>query len=227
MEDLERKLEYVFHRRGLLAEALSHSSYANEHRAAGLRSNERLEFLGDSVLGFVTAEFLFRQHPDLPEGDLTRIRAALVCEQSLYEAAQRLDLGRHLKLGRGEEGGGGRRRPSILADAMEAVFAAVYLDGGIAAADALIHRLLLDAEREEVVEERRRDYKTLLQEHIQRKAGQELTYCMVREEGPDHAKTFVTEVRLNGTAIGEGSGHSKKESEQMAAKSALEKLNDQ
>jgi ribonuclease-3 len=224
MEDLERKLEYVFHRRELLAEALSHSSYANEHRAAGLRSNERLEFLGDSVLGFVTAEFLFRQHPDLPEGDLTRIRAALVCEQSLYEAAQRLDLGRHLKLGRGEEGGGGRRRPSILADAMEAVFAAVYLDGGIAAADALIHRLLLDAEREEVVEERRRDYKTALQELVQRQADQVLTYRMVGEEGPDHNKTFVAEVRLNGQPLGTGSGHSKKEAEQAAAKTALEAL---
>ena len=112
-------------------------------------------------------------------------------------------------------------------DATESVFAAVYLDGGITAASELIHRVLLDVEREEVVEERRRDYKTLLQEHIQRKAGQELTYCMVREEGPDHAKTFVTEVRLNGAAIGEGSGHSKKESEQMAAKSALEKLDNQ
>ena len=224
MEDLERKLEYVFHRRELLAEALSHSSYANEHRAAGLRSNERLEFLGDAVLGFVTAEFLFRQHPDLPEGDLTRIRAALVCEQSLYEAAQRLDLGRHLKLGRGEEGGGGRRRPSILADAMEAVFAAVYLDGGIAAADALIHRLLLDAEREEVVEERRRDYKTALQELVQRQADQVLTYHMIGEAGPDHDKTFQAEVQLNGQPVGTGTGHSKKEAEQAAARAALEAL---
>ena len=163
----------------------------------------------------------------LPEGDLTRIRAALVCEQSLHEVAQKLNLGSYLKLGKGEEAGGGRHRASILADATEAVFAAVYLDGGITAASELIHRVLLDVEREEVVEERRRDYKTLLQEHIQRKAGQELTYCMVREEGPDHAKTFVTEVRLNGAAIGEGSGHSKKESEQMAAKSALEKLDNQ
>ncbi len=178
------------------------------------------------MLGFVTAEYLFARHPDLPEGDLTRIRAALVCEQSLHEVAQKLNLGSYLKLGKGEEAGGGRHRASILADATEAVFAAVYLDGGITAASELIHRVLLDVEREEVVEERRRDYKTLLQEHIQRKAGQELTYCMVREEGPDHAKTFVTEVRLNGTAIGEGSGHSKKESEQMAAKSALEKLDD-
>ena len=227
MEGLEQKLSYRFRDRKLLDEALSHSSYVNEHRGSGIFSNERLEFLGDSVLGFVTAEFLFRQHPTAPEGDLTRIRAALVCEQSLYEVAQKLELGKYLKLGRGEEAGGGRTRPSILADATEAVFAAVYLDGGIREVTELIHRVLLDAEREEAVEERRRDYKTLLQEHIQRKAGQELTYCMVREEGPDHAKTFVTEVRLNGTAIGEGSGHSKKESEQMAAKSALEKLDNQ
>ena len=227
MEDLERKLEYVFHRRELLAEALSHSSYANEHRAAGLRSNERLEFLGDSVLGFVTAEFLFRQHPDLPEGDLTRIRAALVCEQSLYEAAQRLDLGRHLKLGRGEEGGGGRRRPSILADAMEAVFAAVYLDGGIAAADALIHRLLLDAEREEVVEERRRDYKTALKELVQRTPGTAVTYQLVEESGPDHCRVFVMEAFVGGVSAGRGEGRSKKEAEQAAARAALKALGEE
>lgn len=227
MRTLEERLGYTFRDRKRLEGALYHSSYANEHRSLGIHSNERLEFLGDAVLGLVTADYLFRKHPDLPEGDLTRIRAALVCEESLHEVAQSLDLGSYLKLGKGEEAGGGRHRASILADATEAVFAAVYLDGGITAASELIHRVLLDVEREEVVEERRRDYKTLLQEHIQRKAGQELTYCMVREEGPDHAKTFVTEVRLNGTAIGEGSGHSKKESEQMAAKSALEKLDNQ
>lgn len=227
MRTLEERLDYTFRDRKRLEGALYHSSYANEHRSLGIHSNERLEFLGDAVLGLVTADYLFRKHPDLPEGDLTRIRAALVCEESLHEVAQSLDLGSYLKLGKGEEAGGGRHRASILADATEAVFAAVYLDGGITAASELIHRVLLDVEREEVVEERRRDYKTLLQEHIQRKAGQELTYCMVREEGPDHAKTFVTEVRLNGTAIGEGSGHSKKESEQMAAKSALEKLDNQ
>lgn len=226
MRTLEERLGYTFRDRKRLEGALYHSSYANEHRSLGIHSNERLEFLGDAVLGLVTADYLFRKHPDLPEGDLTRIRAALVCEESLHEVAQSLDLGSYLKLGKGEEAGGGRHRASILADATEAVFAAVYLDGGITAASELIHRVLLDVEREEVVEERRRDYKTLLQERIQRKAGQELTYCMVREEGPDHAKTFVTEVRLNGTAIGEGSGHSKKESEQMAAKSALEKLAD-
>ncbi|SFP02451.1 ribonuclease-3 [Oscillibacter sp. PC13] len=222
MQELEQKLNYTFRDPALLREALSHSSYANEHRAAHLNSNERLEFLGDSVLGFVTAEFLFRQHPDLPEGDLTRIRAALVCEQSLYEVARKLDLGRYLRLGRGEEAGGGRERTSILADATEAVFAAVYLDGGIDAATALIHRCLLDAEREEVVEERRRDYKTALQELIQRHADQVLTYQMIGEQGPDHDKTFVAEVQLNGSAVGTGSGHSKKEAEQAAAKAALE-----
>ena len=224
MRELEKKLNYTFRDPGLLGEALSHSSYANEHRSAGLRSNERLEFLGDSVLGFVTAEFLFLQHPDLPEGDLTRIRAALVCEQSLYEVARKLDLGSYLKLGRGEEAGGGRERTSILADATEAVFAAVYLDGGIGAASTLIHRVLLDAEKEEVVEERRRDYKTALQELVQRQADQVLTYRMIGEEGPDHDKTFLAEVLLNGTQVGTGSGHSKKEAEQSAAKAALRKL---
>ena len=208
MRDLEKKLNYTFRNQALLEEALNHSSYANEHRAGGLRSNERLEFLGDSVLGFVTAEFLFCQHPDLPEGDLTRIRAALVCEQSLYEVAQKLGLGQYLKLGRGEEAGGGRERISILADATS----------------ALIHRCLLDAEKEEVVEERRRDYKTALQELVQRQADQVLTYHMTGEAGPDHDKTFQAEVQLNGLPIGAGSGHSKKEAEQAAAKAALETL---
>ena len=224
MQARAKKLNYTFRDRKLLSEALSHSSYANEHRSAGLKSNERLEFLGDSVLGFVTAEFLFAQHPDLPEGDLTRIRAALVCEQSLYEVAQKLGLGKYLKLGRGEEAGGGRERTSILADATEAVFAAVYLDGGIGAASALIHRVLLDAEREEVVEERRRDYKTALQELVQRQADQVLTYRMVGEQGPDHAKTFSAEVLLNGAPLGTGTGHSQKEAEQAAARAALETL---
>lgn len=224
MQELERKLNYSFRNPELLSEALSHSSYANEHRSARLNSNERLEFLGDSVLGFVTAEFLFTQHPNLPEGDLTRIRAALVCEQSLYEVARKLDLGRYLKLGRGEETGGGRERTSILADATEAVFAAVYLDGGIAEASALIHRVLLDVEREEIVEERRRDYKTALQELVQRQADQVLSYRMIGEQGPDHAKTFQAEVRLNGESLGSGFGHSKKEAEQAAAKAALKSL---
>ena len=225
MQELEKKLGYTFKNPALLSEALSHSSYANEHRSAHLNSNERLEFLGDSVLGFVTAEFLFATHPDLPEGDLTRIRAALVCEQSLYEVAtSQLDLGRYLKLGRGEEAGGGRKRTSILADATEAVFAAVYLDGGIHSASRLIHRVLLDAVRQETVEERRRDYKTALQELVQRQADQVLTYRMIGEHGPDHAKVFTAEVLLNGSSIGSGSGHSKKEAEQSAARAALAQL---
>ena len=190
----------------------------------GIHSNERLEFLGDAVLGLVTADYLFRKHPDLPEGDLTRIRAALVCEESLHEVAQGLGLGDHLKLGRGEEAGGGRTRASILADATEAVFAAVYLDGGIQEATALIHRCLLDAEREEVVEERRRDYKTALQELVQRQTDQVLTYHMIGEAGPDHDKTFQAEVQLNGAPVGTGTGHSKKEAEQAAARAALEAM---
>lgn len=224
MQELEKKLNYSFRDRELLGEALNHSSFANEHRSPNVRSNERLEFLGDSVLGFVTAEFLFARHPDLPEGDLTRIRAALVCEQSLHEVAQKLELGRYLKLGRGEESGGGRKRPSILADAVEAVFAAVYLDGGIAEASALIHRVLLDTEKEEAVEERRRDYKTALQELVQRQTGQELLYRMISSSGPDHCKIFEAEVCLNGKQVGTGTGHSKKEAEQSAAAAALKVL---
>ena len=211
---MEHKLGYRFRSGALLAEALRHSSYANEHRGAESVSNERLEFLGDSVLGFVTAEYLFARHPDSPEGELTRIRAALVCEESLHEVAQKLELGRYLKLGNGEEAGGGRTRPSILADATEAVIAAVYLDGGLAAASSLIHR----------VEERRRDYKTVLQELVQREPNRTLVYRMAEESGPDHDKTFTFEVLLNGTVVGRGEGHSKKEAEQMAARAALERL---
>jgi ribonuclease-3 len=224
MQELEKELNYTFRNPALLGEALSHSSYANEHRAIHLNSNERLEFLGDSVLGFVTAEFLFTQHPNLPEGDLTRIRAALVCEESLNEAAQSLRLGDYLKLGRGEESGGGRQRPSILADATESVFAAVYLDGGMEEARAIIHRVLLDREREEVVEERRRDYKTALMELVQRTPGHTITYELVQELGPDHCRVFVMEVRLDGETVGRGEGRSKKNAEQAAARSALEEL---
>ena len=178
MQGLEKKLNYTFRNPELLSEALNHSSYANEHRGDHVRSNERLEFL-------------FAQHPDMPEGDLTRIRAALVCEESLHEVAQKLELGSYLKLGRGEENGGGRKRPSILADAMEAIFAAVYLDGGISEASALIHRVLLDVEREEVVQQRRQDYKTALQELVQRTPGRVITYQLVWETGSDHCRVFV------------------------------------
>lgn len=221
LETLEENLHYRFRNKELLRDALYHSSYANEHRASGITSNERLEFLGDSVLGFVTAEYLYARHPDLPEGDLTRIRAALVCEETLHEAALRLNLGDFILFGKGEKQGGGRFRPSILADATEAVFAAVYLDGGIPAVSALIHRVLLDCQKEEAVEERRRDYKTLLQEYVQRENGRSLCYELLREEGPDHCKTFIVGAVLNGTVLAEGEGRSKKEAEQMAAKAAL------
>ena len=220
MESLEEKLQYSFQNRELLSEALNHSSYANEHKG-GLGSNERLEFLGDSVLGFVAAEFLFKLHGDLPEGDLTRMRAGLVCEQSLYEVAKELEIGRYLKLGRGEEAGGGRQRQSILADAMEAVFAAVYLDGGISQARRLIERVLLGRAPET---EERKEYKTTLQEVAQRKSGQALTYHMLSQSGPDHNKTFLFEVRLNGEPVGQGEGRSKKEAEQAAARDALDHM---
>ena len=202
MQELEKKLDYVFRDKALLEEALCHSSYANEHRADHLSSNERLEFLGDSVLGFVTAEFLFAQHPDLPEGDLTRIRAALVCEQSLYEVAKALDLGRYLKLGRGEETGGGRERQSILADAVEALFAAIYLDGGIGSARKFIQRYILSREIAGLTKPL--DHKTALQELVQRESGQVLQYRLVGEEGPDHNKRFFVEVDLNGKSVGSG-----------------------
>ena len=220
MKSLEEKLGYQFQDKSLLENALTHSSYANEHHAGRAQSNERLEFLGDSVLGMVVADYLYRHFPDLPEGDLTRMRASLVCENSLVVVAGVWDLGAYLKLGKGEEAGGGRERQSILADAVEAVFAAVYLDGGMEQIRGLIHRVLLS--RAPAAEERK-DYKTTLQEIVQRKIGQQLTYHMVEESGPDHNKTFVFEVRLNGEPIGRGDGHSKKEAEQAAARDALER----
>lgn len=222
MRELEKKLGYRFRNEALLDEALRHSSYANEHRGEHLPSNERLEFLGDSVLGFVTAEFLFTLHPNAPEGELTRLRAALVCEQSLHEVAKTLELGKYLRLGRGEESCGGRSRASILADATEAVIAAVYLDGGQDAASALIHRVLLDRVSEQRVEEERRDYKTVLQELIQREPNHSIFYRLVSQSGPDHNKTFHFEVLLDGAVIGRGEGRSKKEAEQMAARDALD-----
>ena len=221
MEALEEKLGYRFTNRAFLENALTHSSYANENKAKGLQSNERLEFLGDSVLGMVVADYLFRTHPDLPEGDLTRTRAALVCEGSLVEVAQCLELGAYLKLGKGEEAGGGRERPSIIADAVEAVLAAVYLDGGIGSARKLIQKFILDREAEKSAS---RDYKTALQELVQRESGQVLAYRLVGSTGPDHAKRFQVEVELNGAPVGAGEGRSKKEAEQMAAKAAIAKL---
>ena len=221
MKTLEEKLGYTFQDPSLLENALTHSSRANESRGA-LSSNERLEFLGDSILGMIVADYLYRHHPDLPEGELTRTRAALVCEESLVEVAQALGLGEYLKLGKGEEAGGGRHRPSIQADAVEAVLAAVYLDGGIGSARKIIQKFILS--REVAGLTKPRDYKTALQELVQRESGQVLAYQLVGEEGPDHDKRFFVEVDLNGTPVGSGQGRSKKEAEQMAAKAAIGKL---
>lgn len=227
LEKLQENLGYRFRDESLLRGALYHSSYANEHRNENIVSNERLEFLGDAVLGFVSAEFLYSRFPNAPEGELTRIRAALVREESLFEVAQALQLGECLMLGKGEESGGGRQRPSILADCTEAVFAAVYLDGGMDCARDLIHRVLLSKGDIEVAESRRRDYKTELQELVQRKPHQVLRYELIGQSGPDHAKVFTVAVLLNGDPIGEGSGHSKKEAEQASARAALEKLTEE
>ena len=222
MQTLEEKLGYHFQNIALLENALTHSSSANEHKAAGLESNERLEFLGDSVLGMVVADYLYRHCPTLPEGDLTRLRAGLVCEGNLVLVAKELELGSYLKLGKGEELGGGRTRASIQADAVESVLAAVYLDGGISAARRLIQHFILNHISR--VHDAAKDHKTALQEIVQRKSGQQLTYTLIGESGPDHAKTFRMEVCLNGEPIGTGEGHSKKEAEQAAAAAAIQAL---
>ncbi len=222
MKTLETKLGAQFQNPKLLDHALTHSSYANEHHLGSISSNERLEFLGDSVLGMIVADHLYRTFPDLPEGDLTRIRANLVCEGSLVLVAKEWDLGRYLKLGKGENACGGRSRPSILADAVEAVLAAVFLDGGLAHDRDIIQRFLLD--RMEQVNRASRDHKTYLQELVQRKSGQVLSYELIGESGPDHNKTFQMQVLLNGQPIGQGTGHSKKEAEQAAANAAIERL---
>ena len=222
MKDLQQTLGYSFENTALLENALTHSSCANESRGR-LNINERLEFLGDSILGMVVADYLYRTHPDLPEGELTRTRASLVCEESLVEVAKLWNLGAYLRLGRGEESGGGRTRPSIQADAVEAVLAAVYLDGGIGSARKIIQHFILS--REAAVVHAGRDYKTALQELVQRESGQVLKYCLTGEEGPDHDKRFFVTVELNGKPVGSGQGHSKKLAEQMAAKAAFQKLN--
>lgn len=223
METLEARIGYMFHDRRLLQNALMHSSYANENRARGCTSNERLEFLGDSVLGMVTAMRLYRLYPDMPEGKLSRLRAELVCEQSLHAVALELGLGSYIRLGHGEARNGGRERPSILADAVEAIIAAIYLDGGLESAQRFIldHILtgLAEGQMHHVA-----DYKTDLQERVQRKPGQALEYTLLSESGPDHNKSFTMNVLLNGSEIGRGTGRTKKEAEQSAAKSALERM---
>ncbi len=218
MKEIQQKIGYTFRNEQLLRAAFVHSSYVNENRGLVSESNERLEFLGDSVLGFISAENLYLSNPHTPEGDLSRKRASLVCEKSLYKTAQRLGFGKYLLLGKGEEHNGGRQRPSILADAVEAVIAAMYLDGGIEPAKSFVLRHVLSNDASNG------DYKTRLQELVQREKQQILEYKMAGQSGPDHDKSFNFQVLLNGTVVGEGSGKTKKEAEQMAAKAAIENL---
>ena len=222
IKDLETAIGYRFKNISLLQNALTHSSYANEHWHNSLKSNERLEFLGDSILGMVVAEYLYKNFPDRPEGELTRMLADMVCEKTLAAVAGRIELGQHLLLGNGEEQGGGRSRNSILADAVESVIAASFLDGGMAAARQFIDKFILV--EVPVKKLHNADYKTALQELVQQKKNQTLSYALVGESGPDHDKHFDVELSLNGRVIGTGSGSSKKRAEQMAAKKALETL---
>lgn len=215
----EETIGYTFRDKRLLNRALTHSSYANESKEK-MECNERMEFLGDAVLSVAVSDHIFNRY-HLDEGDLTKIRAALVCEKSLFKFAQQIDLGQQLLLGKGEEQMGGRTRPSIVSDAFEAVIAAIYLDGGITPAA----KFVLHFAQEELEKNHKHafvDYKTMLQEIIQKNPEEKVAYVLVKEDGPDHEKTFETEVRLNSNVIGRGTSHSKKGAEQLAAKEALE-----
>lgn len=222
IKNLEAAIGYQFHNISLLQNALTHSSYANERWHNSLLSNERLEFLGDSILGMLVAEYLYRNFPDRPEGELTRMRADMVCETTLAAVANTIHLGDHLLLGHGEEQGGGRTRDSILADAVESVIAASFLDGGMEAAQRFIQRFILV--QVPVTKLHNADYKTQLQELVQQKRNQVLTYLLAGESGPDHDKQFDVQVTLNGTVVGSGRGSSKKRAEQDAARNAIAAL---
>ena len=222
LSDLEKAIGYRFRDITLLQNALTHSSYANERYHDSLKSNERLEFLGDSILGMTVADYLYRNFPNRPEGELTRMRADMVCEQTLAAVADRIGLGQHLLLGHGEEQGGGRSRASILADAVESVIAASYLDGGFEPAANFIRTFILC--HVPVKQLHNVDYKTTLQELVQQKKNQVLSYALVGESGPDHDKQFRVQVSLNAAVVGEGVGRSKKRAEQDAARVAIEKL---
>jgi ribonuclease-3 len=204
IKDLEAAIGYRFKNISLLQNALTHSSYANERWHNSLMSNERLEFLGDAILGMTVAKYLYQTFPDRPEGELTRMRADMVCEQTLAKVAARIELGRHLLLGNGEDQGGGRTRNSILADAVESVIAASFLDGGMAAAEGFIRRFVLT--NVPVKRMQNTDYKTALQELVQQKKNQTLTYVLVGEAGPDHDKVFTVDVLLNDQRVGSGTG---------------------
>ena len=217
LKEFQKKIGYQFQQEGLLRQALTHSSYANEHRMKKLSDNERLEFLGDAVLEIVTSDFLYHEHTDVPEGELTRVRASIVCEQTLAFCTRALNLGDYLFLGKGEDQTGGRKRKSILSDAFEAIIGAIYLDGGFANAKEFIHRFVLNnVEHMQLFY----DSKTILQELIQGRHEQ-LSYELIDESGPDHDKQFTVAVLVDDERVSEGEGHTKKAAEQQAAYQAL------
>ncbi len=219
MEELEEKLRYRFKKIQYLKTALTHSSYANECRSRG-GSNERLEFLGDSILGFVVAEYLYTHYPNIPEGELTKKRAALVCEKACCGFSRQIGVGQYLLLSHGEQNSGGRTRSSILADTFESITAAIFLDGGMEEARRFVLRFvlpLLQQSKPKVF----KDYKTALQEIVQKNPEESLEYILTGETGPDHDKHFRVEVRLDNNVVGRGGGRSKKEAEQQAAREAL------
>ena len=221
LKDLQLKIGYTFNDEKLLKHALAHSSFANEHRHEIPGSNERLEFLGDSVLGLITASFLYHHYTHLPEGNLTKMRAQLVCESSLFKFAQQIDLGSYLLLGHGEERSGSRNRPSIVSDAFEALLAAIFLDGGMESARNFALPFLTEGAKDFEGKLTVYDYKTTLQEIAQQNPGELIHYELIQSTGPDHAKTFEVHCYLNSNVLGKGIGKSKKEAEQNAAKEAL------
>ena len=220
-KEIEHRIGYTFHNPALLEKALTHSSYSNEHRLGQLNNNERLEFLGDAVLEVVSSEFLYKKYPERPEGELTKQRASMVCEQTLALCARDLELGSYLLLGRGEDMTGGRERASVTSDAMEAMIGAIYLDGGFANAKEYIDRFILnDIENKQLFF----DSKTILQEIVQGEMECEPVYELTGEEGPNHNKKFTVQVLIREQVYGTGSGRTKKAAEQEAAYAALLKL---
>ncbi len=221
-DDLQANLGVQFSSQVLLKQAFTHASYRNEHRKPQLKDNERLEFLGDAVLELVVSEYLYRTKATLPEGELTRLRASIVCEPSLVQFARRLNFDRYIRLGRGEERSGGRHRPALLADVFEAFIGALYLDQGLAAVQSFMDVHFFPYLNEYAAGF---DYKTALQEWVQQHgAGRELRYITVEERGPAHAREFVVQVWIGTDIMGHGMGRSKKEAEQKAAGQALEQL---
>lgn len=221
LDELQSKIGYRFQNRDLLKQALTHSSFANEQKINKLKNYERLEFLGDAVLELVSSEFLFKENPQMPEGQLTKLRASMVCEPALAYCAKDIDLGSYMLLGKGEETTGGRYRSSITSDVMEAIIGAIFLDGGIEEAKKYIYRFILSDLENKILF---LDSKTILQEEIQKKKDAQLRYELVSENGPDHNKEFAVEAYLNDVLIGSGSGRTKKAAEQQAAYEALLKM---